>query len=138
MGTIYNGAGGSGLAVIHQNNCCLGCMFAFETGFGDSRYPFISGACSHTVCRRCLDAKVEAERAGNPAASRKKGSIKCPICDIDSAFNMRFLIKNMALATLLGEIVHLIARQPDNGDDDHSNGGVDYPDEGTKRRRREE
>ena len=46
----------------------------------------------------------------------------------------------MDLANVLAEIRRLMDRQPDNGDDEHSNGGVepDYKDEGTKRRRREE
>ena len=45
----------------------------------------------------------------------------------------------MALANILAEIGRLIDRQPDNGDDDHSNGGVDYyKDDGTKRKRRGE
>ena len=137
MGTIYNGAGGPGLAVILQNSCCLGCMQDFETGFGDARYPFISGVCSCTVCRRCLDARVEAERGENPAASWKGGCICCPVCDTDRAFNMKKLVKNMALAVVLAEIGRLIDRQPDNGDDDLSNVGDDYEDDGTKRKRRE-
>ena len=131
MGTIYNGAGGPGLAVILQNSCCLGCMLEFETGFGDTHYPFISGVCSCTVCRRCLDAKVEEERGST--GTWKGWCIRCPICDIDNAFNIRKLIKNMALATVLEEIRRLMDRQPDHGDDD-----IDYKDDGPKRKRREE
>ena len=45
----------------------------------------------------------------------------------------------MALADVLAEIRRLMDRQPDNGDGDHSNGGVHhYKDEGAKRKRREE
>ena len=51
---------------------------------------------------------------------------------------MRKLVKNMALANVLAKIGRLIDRQPDNDDDNHSNGGVDYKDEGTQRKRREE
>ena len=131
MGTIYNGAGGPGLAVILQNNCCHGCMLEFETGFGDTHYPFISGVCSHTLCRQCLDAKVEEERGSS--GTWKGWCIRCPICDIDNAFNIRKLIKNMALATVLEEIRRLVDRQPDHGDDD-----IDYKDDGQKRKRREE
>ena len=121
MGTIYNGAGGPGLAVILQNNCCLGCMLEFETGFGDARYPIISGECSCTVCLQCLDARVEIERG--PTGTWKGGCVHCPICEINNAFNMRKLIKNMALAIVLAEIRRLMDRQPDNGDDD-----IDYND----------
>ena len=121
MGTIYNGAGGPGLAVILQNNCCHGCMLEFETGFGDAQYPFISGVCSCTVCRRCLDARVEAERGAN--GNWKGWCICCPICETDNAFNLRKLVKNMALANVLAELRLLMDRQPDNGDDD-----VDYND----------
>ena len=131
MGAIYNGAGGPGLAVILQNNCCHGCMLEFETGFGDTHYPFISGVCSHTLCRQCLDAKVEEERGST--GTWKGWCIRCPICDIDNAFNIRKLIKNMALATVLEEIRRLVDRQPDHGDDD-----IDYKDDGPKRKRREE
>ena len=137
MGTIYNGAGGAGLAVILQNSCCLGCMLDFERGFGDARYPFISGVCSCTVCGQCLDARVEAERG--PTVTWKGWCVHCQIGDVDNAFDLRKLVKNMALATVLAEIGRLIDRQPDNGDDDHSNGGVDYyKDDGTKRKRRGE
>ena len=51
---------------------------------------------------------------------------------------MRKLVRNMALANVLAEIGRLIDRQADNGNNDHSNGGVNYKDEGTKRKRREE
>ena len=138
MATIYNGARGAGLAVILQNNCCLGCMLEFETSLWDTHYLFISGVCNPTVCRCCLDARVEAERG--LTASWRDGCICCPICEVDRAFNMRKLVKNMALANVLAEIRRLMDRQPDNGDDGHSNSGVepDYKDEGTKRKRREE
>ena len=137
MGTIYDGAGGMGLAVIFQKSCCLGCMLDFETSIGDVHYPFILSVCNHTVCRRCLDARVEVER-GKPAATWKGRCIRCPICEEDRAFNLRKLVKNMALANVLAEIGRLIDRQPDNGDNGHSNGGVDYKDDETKRKRREE
>ena len=58
---------------------------------------------------------------------------------MDNAFNLRKLVKNMALATVLAEIECLIDRQPDNGDDDLSNVGDDfYKDDGPKRKKREE
>ena len=47
------------------------------------------------------------------------------------------LVKNIALVNVLAEFRRLIDRQPDSGDDDHSNGGVDYKDDG-KRKGREE
>ena len=123
MGTIYNGAGGLGLVVILQNSCCLGCMLDFETGFGDARYPFISGVCSCTVCRGCLDARVEAERG--PTGTWKGWCVRC---------------KNMALAIVLAEIRRLMDRQPDNGDDDihYKDDGTKNKDDGTKSKRREE
>ena len=112
-------------------------MLEFETSLGDAHYPIISGVCNHTVCRGCLDARVEAERG--PTATWRGGCICCPICELDRAFNMMGkLVKKMAMSNDLAEIRRLMDRQPDNGDDDHSNGGVDYKDEGTKRRRREE
>ena len=128
---------GGGLAIILQNNCCLECLVEFEKGAADPHYPFISGVCHHTVCRRCLDARVKTERG--PKEICRGGCICCPICELDRAFNMMGkLVKKMAMANDLAEIRRLMDRQPDNGDDDHSNGGVDYKDEGTKRRRREE
>ena len=65
------------------------------------------------------------------------GSICCPICETDKAFNKKKLMQNIALVNVLVEIRRLMDRQPDKGDDDHSNGGVDYKDDG-KRKRREE
>ena len=79
---------------------------------------------------------MEAERG--PIGTWKDWCIRCPICEVDRAFNMQKLVKNIALANVLAEIRRLMDRQPDNGGMDHSNGGVDYKDEGTKRKRREE
>ena len=74
-----------------------------------------------------------------PTGTWKGWCIRCPICDADNAFDMQKLIRNMALATVLQEIRRLLMdRQPDHGDDDHSNGGVDYKDEGAKRKRESE
>ena len=128
---LYEVAGGNNLkplyrtvGTVRDNIHVKGHIFAIEERPG-------------LVCRRCLDVRVEAERG--PTATWRSGCIRCcPICEVDRAFNMGKLVKNMALANVLAEIKRLMDKQPDNGDNDHSNGGVNYKDEGTKRKRREE
>jgi hypothetical protein len=104
-----------GVAGILVNNGCLACGTPFETEPDDPHYPFISGMCHHTVCKRCLDRRMEAEREGRP--TWKGGCICCPACDADRAFNYKKLIKNMALANVLAETKRLaLENEREEGD----------------------
>jgi hypothetical protein len=96
-----------GVANILAHNGCLKCGTPFETEPTDRHYPLISGVCHHTVCKWCLDLRMEREREGRPT-SWKGGCICCPVCDADRAFNMNKLIKNMALADILAETRRLV------------------------------
>lgn len=95
-----------GVANILATNGCLACGTPFETEPSDRHYPFISGVCHHTVCKRCLDQRMEEEREGRP--NWKGGCIRCPVCAADRAFNINKLIKNMALADVLAGTRRLV------------------------------
>jgi hypothetical protein len=114
--------------MLANNGCRVeGCGAQYETDPADPHFPFISGVCYHTICKRCIDRTVEEERG--KTASWKGYSISCPVCGENKAFNLRKLIKNAALADIIYELV-IVERAEEPASDGAAEEG-DYDSEAT-------
>jgi hypothetical protein len=109
----------TGLELLLKNNCCKGngCLKPFECEDKlMAHFPYISPVCACTLCQKCVHAQTEAALEDNP--NWKGYVVQCGLCGTLKSWNIRKLVPNMALASMLEEIRRLSASNPPVEEDD--------------------
>jgi len=118
----------TGMEVLLKNNCCRGlqCMSPFDCNDkSEWNFPYISPVCYCTLCQKCVHAQNEAALEGNP---KWKGYVvECMLCGTLKAWNIRKLVPNMALASMLEETRRLAASKPPEKENDEQDSQATVP-----------
>jgi hypothetical protein len=96
------------LELLLQNNSCRGilgdemCLTLYDcTDKAERHFPMISPVCWCTMCLKCVHAQHEAAVKNSP--DWKGWTIECMLCSTPKAWNIRKLVPNLALASMLEE-----------------------------------
>ena len=119
----------NGLAVLVHTNRCRGtlqrrCFKKYDIkNPKQQNYPHISAVCYCTLCLECIHKQKEAVKDSNP--EWKGWVVKCMLCQREKAWNLRKLIPNLALASMLENTTLLLDNIPrEEGED--SDATVDW------------